>query len=165
MADSTSWWDIASTIATTAATAVALAVAIRETLHRRAERRDQEAAQARLVTTRTETLGFLIMNYSTAPLLNVEVVTAIFTDQAGKRWEPALNNQLNYSKPRYDVIPPQGGVTVIASHFQVEGTTTVVPSKKLLPQDKLHCVLRFTDNQGLRWERTNNGEPRRVLAP
>ncbi|MFC4464648.1 hypothetical protein ACFPH6_08775 [Streptomyces xiangluensis] len=163
----TDWWSVGSSIAgaaaTFAATGVALWVAVRDGRQRDAERRDQEAAQARLVTFTGISDGrLLITNHSLLPISRL-LVTAKVQEADGEWKFLAVRSRATVPWPGGE-LGPGGRVTLPVSHRMVEPGGTLVFSP-LQNGESVRVTMQLLDAQGLWWERTNDQEPVRLLQP
>ncbi|MGW0032085.1 hypothetical protein ACWDXD_19945 [Streptomyces sp. NPDC003314] len=154
------WWDQLSAWGTLGAVIVALFVALNEARRRRLDREDTEAAQARMVTVQRSKLhGVRIINHSTQPLLDLEVTAVLIEEPGGRKFVPLASEGL----PISDVLSPHGGFCAVrVSQWEDASTGNVVPGKTLQRGDRLSCTYRFMDVHGLRWERRDNSQPKRL---
>lgn len=146
--------ELVGAVATTAAVIVALWVAIGDSRRREAERKEQQAAQARLITVeRTEdaTGGAFyvkVTNHSASPVFAVVVEAVHVTPDPlrvrffGKR-----------SWPRLDAGKSVGAK---AATFKMDGTALAnVTGRSVVAAD-----ISFVDSAGLRWRRWGGTPPR-----
>lgn len=149
-------WTVASTVATAAAVVVALGVALNEGRARAAERRDQAAAQARLVTVVLRGDEVFVNNHSQAPILELRPGHAVETTPAGTN--RALIMQ--YSAPYNDLrAMPPGSYIGFRLAYQDSGA----PWSHLEGAGACATVF-FLDAAGLWWERSSVGQPVRLLG-
>jgi hypothetical protein len=145
----------AGAFGTVAAVAIALVVAINDSRRRDADRKDEQAAQARLITIETEAemvgcRGWVkVTNRSTSPVFGVEVeaihvtpdvVPVRFQDEDGRR------------RSRLD---PDESLQAFFNTYRSDGTLTDVREPNLISAD-----VSFIDSAGLRWRRWGNTPPR-----
>jgi len=161
------WLSAGSAITTVGATGVALWVAVREGMARNAdlrerdaERRDQEAAQARLVTCEATRLDLdaHIVNHSAAPVFDVRVIRAEATSPEGDPVAPAFKPDARRS---FQVLGGGKEARTGLSH-QVWGHGDVgfVPHGST----NIRLTIQFLDAAGLWWERTGAEQPRRLMG-
>lgn len=125
------------------------------------ERRDAEANEARTVVTSAVQVrslsddslraGWSILNYGPKPILFIESYLIVPAD--------GPDNQLDLTH-RVDVIGPHDPAEV---GKYVSGAV-VTRSGEELPSSDLVPVIVFTDANGRRWRRVNNGQPQRIAG-
>jgi hypothetical protein len=163
----TDWWSDsaawASAIGTIAATSTALVVALRawrdteaERKARDAERADRDAAQARLIVVSSPNGASIeVSNFSTAPILHVEVqhVWRMSSDATRPVEQYQARLRGGDSRKVWTVLAPQESKTVDIVSQDSNG----------IPRGNYALTIRFTDAAGLDWERTGNDPPRRLI--
>ncbi|MEU8525287.1 hypothetical protein AB0C77_06740 [Streptomyces sp. NPDC048629] len=157
------WWDKVSAIGTAGAVIVALFLAVSESRRRRLDQADADAAQARMITARRKSLSLVVDNHSLYPLLELELITVVIEEVEGRRLVPHLGT--GPLPVAFGVIAPGAAVSVTLGPFTPEGETEYDAPKQLLPTDRIRSTYRFTDAQGIRWERTDLQQPKRLLDP
>lgn len=157
------WWDKVSAIGTAGAVIVALFLAVSEARRRRLDQADADAAQARMATSRRKGQNLVVDNHSLLPLLELELITVVIEEAEGRRFVPHLS--AGPLPVLFRVIAPGGAASVTMGPFTPEGETEYDASKQLLPTDRMHCTYRFMDAQGVRWERNDLQQPKRLRDP
>jgi hypothetical protein len=146
--------DWAGAMGTLAAVVLALCIAIGDARRRESDRKEEQAAQARLITVDSSedaVGGFLyvtVTNHSTSPVFAVVVEAVHVTPdplrvrfKGDRRW-PRLN--------------PGDSKLATCILFEVDGTTmTSVKAPNIVSAD-----VSFVDSVGLRWRRWGNTPPR-----
>jgi hypothetical protein len=162
----TEWLSAVSAIATVGATGVALWVVVHEGKSRNAdlrvrdaERRDQEAAQARLITSEAKRLDrdAHINNHSAAPVFDVRVIRAEATSAEGGPVAPAF---MPDARRTFPVLGAGKEARTGLSHtVWGHGDVGVVPHGST----HVRLTIQFLDASGLWWERTGAEQPRRLV--
>ncbi|WP_434439688.1 hypothetical protein [Lentzea sp. E54] len=166
------WGQWAGAFASFAAAVVAVAIALGDGRRRDRERRDQEMAQARTITAHVEwtseaterrrMLGWhvVVSNHGDQPITDALVTSVAATMKTAPNfrlsdWRIGRNDQRSYEAGA--VIAP----------FGVKRTETLAFNDNAvnakLSEMNFKVGIRFTDAHGLKWERDDNGHPRRVL--
>jgi hypothetical protein len=157
-------FDGVAALGTIGATVTALTLAVRDGRRYRAERRDQEAAQARLVMIDTAggSIGIIkvrITNHSQLPLPAVELIDARQTDGPADQTWRVPETIMNARADHYGV--PAGGHVEV----HVEYTSNDTGQRSQTHTVGQHTLtIRYTDAAGLQWERTDRGRPRQILS-
>ncbi|MDQ2880475.1 MAG: hypothetical protein M3Y48_04225 [Actinomycetota bacterium] len=145
---------------------------------REAGRRDQEAAQARLVIIEVVNRSVDITNHSEQPVRRPRIESIggqLMEDdpwggllpsarmeliggarQQCVRWE---DNPSREAGKYAEVLPPHQTHRVFLSYWQADGRDIDHPPYEVDLED---VTITFTDTCGLRWRRTGNGEPVRI---
>lgn len=144
----------AGAVGTFAAVVVALWIAIGDSHRRDAERKEEQAAQARLVTIHTHedvlggVLHVVVTNHSTAP------VFAICVDAIHVTPDPL--RVMFKGERAWDRIDPGQSRTSNCLLFKPDGTTVAtIQAPSVAAAD-----VSFVDSAGLRWRRWGNTPPR-----
>ncbi len=150
----TDWWGDsaawATAVGTIGATITALYIASRGWREAAAEREDREAAQARRVVVDGNGKGsFKIINLSDAPILEVGLLKAARLEY-GWQFKELIETRLREDK--------SGMRAVLRPN---ETLTVDVLSEE--DHSNIALTIRFTDANGLNWQRTSNGAPRRLF--
>lgn len=148
------WAEWASAGATTAAVGVALWVSIRDGRQQRRDRKDQQAAQARLITVETTedpTGGAFyvsVTNHSASPVFAVNVEAVHVTpDPLRVRF---------YGERSWPRLDADQRVSTKALTFTMDGTALAdVTGPNIVSAD-----ISFVDSTGLRWRRWGGTPPR-----
>lgn len=154
-------------VGTFAAVVVALRLARWERRRDTAERRDREAAQARLVTITVDYRDFnraipgvVITNHSEQPVHRPEV-HSMGDPRPPVRWGPRMELK-GYPHRPTEVLSPHGSRYENFHHIDGAGVFTRDVVQRVRADD---VTITFVDAAGLRWRRTGNGEPVRVVHP
>jgi hypothetical protein len=148
--------------ATVAAVLVALSIANRDRAHLQAERRDREAGQARVVLaelTRSQIVVVEVTNHSESPIM--ALVLEYVSNDENPEWGWKLNENTHQGPAEISVLPAG------ESHSYPVRFTDNAGEVRLLergPQLNFHFRISFTDSCGLRWHRSNNEQPERILG-
>lgn len=146
--------ELAGAVATTAAVGVALWVAIRDGRLREEDRKDEQAAQARLITVQTTedptggSFYVTVTNHSTSPVFAVNVEAMHVTpDPLRVRF---------YGKRSWPRLDASRSVSTKALTFTMDGTALAdVTGPNIVSAD-----ISFVDSAGLRWRRWGGTPPR-----
>ncbi|MFD8496321.1 hypothetical protein [Amycolatopsis sp. NPDC059657] len=177
------WGQWAGAIGSIAAVIVALSIAMRDGRLRDRERRDQESAQARLVTVGRDLIktvstrltragaqkvesnvpGIVIENHSAFPVSAVSLVSVVPSKLNGTA-EPGFVITIGIDE--FDSKRPLYVSDVLGPGDRVELQTLITPApgqdREALPEGTL-ITIEFTDAVGLRWRRVGVGNPDRQL--
>ncbi|MGP4012524.1 hypothetical protein [Streptomyces sp. 4N124] len=161
----TDWWaagtGIASAAATISATGLALWVAVRDGRLRDAERRDQEAAQARLVTrSRGPNDRLRITNHSALPIMRLNVRAEVHEADGAVR-HLAIHSR-RHQWWHGPVLAGGASVDLPVSHRMDQPGSTLIASP-LKTGETITVTMQVLDAQGLWWERENDHPPVRLL--
>lgn len=156
------WGTVAGAVFAAVAAVVAFLVLVREIRVRRRDQDDLRASTARLVLVTTgqeegeepaeETIGlitsweFLVNNFSHFPVVDVRVTAERLSGETVLTWAT-------------DLLKP-GETSVLSCHFN----PALSYSYKDYPPDLLRIKIVFTDDNGLRWQRTDRQQPKRIFA-
>lgn len=166
-----------------AAVIVALSIAIRDGRQRDRDRRDDQAAQARTITAgiiwrdvqgqwpanlMTFPVAFVeVQNHGVNPVTDVAIldVRALVDSTVSDKWQIGAPAQEPHRGPApYPLCSVLSGQDTTASYqltFQT-GETWSRPDQESEHSNAI--VFAFTDVNGLRWKRTGNGTPERMIA-
>ncbi|WP_410587208.1 hypothetical protein [Amycolatopsis sp. lyj-23] len=168
------WGQWAGAAGSIAAVVVALGIAIRDGRMRDKERRDAEKAQARTVTAEVRQLprerwnafvspfAVTITNHGNLPITQVALITVIciIDGRAHLKWQIKNAHDEHADQTSYfvDTVigPGENSSAAVLSFADADRDSKIEPRSSIIE-------IEFVDAQGLRWRKTNNGEPIRVI--
>lgn len=161
----TDWWaagtGIASAVATFGATGLALWVAIRDGRLRDAERRDQEAAQARLITSTGISKGRLVItNHSLLPITRLNVSAQVYEPDGTVRHLAIRSRQKEWW---YGGELAGGSSVKLPVSHRMDSPGSALIFSPPNSSETVRVTMQLLDAQGLWWERENDHPPVRLL--
>lgn len=146
---------------------VALTLASKDYRSRADEFRDNEAAQARLVTSSRDAANqaLEIVNHSAQPIFNVEIEDLTLRADPAARWQ--LSPHVFGLESSIDILPAGGKHWVAIQFVEADGAVFNVSSALVHRPGAdigFDARVKFTDAGGLRWRRLNDNKPTRVFT-
>lgn len=144
----------AGAFGTIGAVGVALAIAILDARRRASDRKDEQAAQARLITVdaRADTMGGVlyvsVTNHSTSPIFAVAIDAVHVTPDPLR-----VSFRNDHEWPRIDAGESKTSTCLL---FEMDGITSAAVAEPSIAS----ADVSFVDSAGLRWRRWGNTAPR-----